>query len=178
MKTAGHIDLNWVGSENKAAEEEVSGAPLPTDPFKLAERAEIAIGAIYTLLSRSFRDEPKLRALFGLLASEEEAHARRVREVERLWHDKDVSSPPTLDTKRLGRLITHAQILHQKLSRVDEVDENTAFELAASMEHDFADVHAEALAQTQDPLLVKLFTELANGDRGHAVLLSRAKKAE
>ncbi|MBW2736097.1 MAG: hypothetical protein JRH20_27240 [Deltaproteobacteria bacterium] len=134
---------------------------------------ELAVGEIYILLSRSFRHDPRLRALFGLLASEEDAHARRVREVAQLWQEKGINTPPTLNIQRYRHLLAHAQLLRQKLALVDEIDESTAFELAATLENDFNDVHAESLAANHDPMLVMLFTELAEGDRGHAALIAR-----
>lgn len=175
-RKAPRLDLDRVQSETAlCAEAKVDDqAQLPTDPFELAERAELAVAAIYVQLSRHFRHDPELRALFGLLAAEEAAHARRVREAAKLWRDKGLAVAPALDTPHLTRLTAHAERLRDQITEADEVDEASAFGLATSMEREFGAAHAEAMAQTHDPLLVKLFGELADDDHGHAALLARS----
>lgn len=179
-KKVPRLDLGRVQSETARCAKATlkTEAPLPTDVFELAERAELAVSAIYVQLSRHFRENPELRALFGLLASEEKAHARRVREVANLWRDKGVAVAPCLDTPHLARLTAHAEDLRDQLARADKIDEASAFGLAASMEHDFGVAHAEALTQVHDPLLTMLFEELAKDDQGHAALLARNGEGE
>lgn len=165
--------VDWVAvADELCAKRGLKGpnGPLPQCPFELAERAELAAAAIYTKLSRRFVLQPGMRAFFGLMAAEEDAHARRIREFAREWQELGCGDGPFVDKKRLASLVLHAERLCEALEVVDSVDEATAFSMAASMENDFAMAHAEVLACGCHPLLAALFESLAENDQAHAKL--------
>lgn len=145
--------------------------------FELAEQIELTIAEIYKMLASRFVDNGDLRALFTLLAQEELAHARRVKEVANAWDDEDGDGwSLDLEESHMQQLLDKAEdALAMTLQRTN-LSGKEALEMTDGLEQAFHAAHAEALAADIAPELQSLFEELASADSAHLELIARAKR--
>lgn len=145
------------------------------DVFALAEQAELTVAEIYTILCKRFEDDADLRALFGLLAEEERGHARQIRQVAAAWR-ADGDWEPSGDLLRIAELTEKAEALLAILLRREEMSAQDAMTLAAQLEHDFHEIHAQVLAGEQAPELRDLFLKISQHEHGHQELFERLRR--
>lgn len=164
----------YTDPEARRAQRRTLGGKLSL--FELAELAEMTVGDIYTMLSRRLHRDPDLRALFALVASEEQSHARRVGKVADKWQRESGRAPAELDTSRVRKLLAEAQNVYDELENNEYLDERVAMKVAMSLEEEFEQAYVAELEETDDPLLKDLFTRLVKHGPGHNALLTRGRQ--
>lgn len=145
------------------------------DVFALAEQAELTVAEIYTIFCKRFHDDADLRALFGLIAEEERGHARYIRQTAASWR-ADGDWEPSGDLLRLAELSDRAEMLLATVLRQEDMSAQQAIDLAAKLEQDFHEVHAQILAGDEAPELRDLFVRLTADDHGHTELFERLRR--
>lgn len=146
--------------------------------FELAELIEQTAAEIYKMLAARFEDKPNYRALFTLLAHEERAHGKHVKEIAAKWDEGEDGAGWSMDFEEshLQQLLEKAEdVLAMVLQRTN-LPEKEALEIATEIEVAFKDAHASALAADLLPELKELFAELEKHDVAHIQLIARASE--
>lgn len=153
-----------------------SGAEGASNPFALAERAELVVARIYDKLGSFFPDKSDVRHLYATLAREEREHAERIRLFAQMWSKRAQGEPPRLDTARVQRLVERAESFVAELDQLETVSQHDALKFAFALENDFGSVHAECMAAAKDPKLADFFGQLSEDDLAHAAVLAEARR--
>jgi rubrerythrin len=144
--------------------------------FQTAARVEILLRDLYAGLAGCFRTDARLRESFLGLADEEEQHALRIRLLA--LHRKGVTwTDEAVD--RIGRdlvaIVAELSAMAKEMGTgPDGQCPEPVLRRVIEVERRCGSLHAEALAQSTDPVVRGFFSSLARQDAHHERLLEQA----
>ncbi len=146
--------------------------------FQTAARVEILLRDLYAGLARCFRNDARLHESFLGLADEEEQHALRIRLLA--LHRKGVTwTDEAVD--RIGRdliaIVAELSAMAKEIGTAPVPGGRSAAPVlrrVIEVERRCGSLHAEALAQSADPVVRGFFSSLARQDAHHERLLEQA----